>query len=45
MDNSDILYLFAQVNRRNGYEEYADMLENTAAVYEADKILEEAKND
>lgn len=46
MDNSDILRLFAQANRRTGHEEYAKTLENAAAVYEAQEILkEESKKD
>lgn len=45
MDNSDMLRLFAEANRKCGRNEYADLLENTAAVYEAAEILrEEQKN-
>lgn len=41
MNNSDVMYLFALANRRCGHEEYAKLLENTAAVYEAREVLRE----
>ena len=46
MNNSDILKLFADANRKCGYEDYAKLLDNPAAVYEATEILrEERKRD
>ena len=47
MDNSDIMHLMAMGLRRAGGEhnkKYADMLDNTAATYEAQEILKEIKN-
>ena len=43
MDNSDILRLFAKANEKCGYKEYAEILEDAAAVYEASEILNEKK--
>ena len=51
MNKSDILRLFAQANRKCGketgksfYSKYAETLENAAAVYEANEILNEDKH-
>ena len=41
MKNSEILFLFAQANRKCGYDEYADFLENSVAVKSAEEILSE----
>ena len=41
MDNSDFLRIFAKANRRNGFNEYADFLDNTATIYEAREVLKE----
>ena len=41
MNNSDFLKLFAQANRKCGYNDYADSLEEKATVYEADEVLKE----
>mgnify|MGYP001619967928 CR=1 FL=1 len=39
--NSYLLRLFAEANRKCGYDDYAKTLENAAVVYEAREVLEE----
>ena len=43
MKNSDIIKLFARANKRCGHDEYAEILDNTAAVYEANEIVRESE--
>ena len=45
MNNSDILKLFAQANRSLGHNKYADLLENTATVYEANEVIKESETE
>ena len=42
--NSYLLRLFAEANRKCGYDDYAKTLENAAVVYEAREVLVENKN-
>lgn len=39
--NSTILRMFAEANRKCGYDDYAKTLDNAAVVYEAREVLEE----
>ena len=39
MTNSQLLHIFAQANKNCGYDEYADMLDSAAAVYEAEEAI------
>ena len=45
MNNSDLFKLFAECNRKAGYEQYANTLDNAAAGYEAEEILNETKQE
>ena len=45
MTNSDLLRLFAEANRKCGYEKYARTLEESAVIEEAKEILKENTND
>ena len=40
MTNSDILKLFATVNKNCGYDDYAKILDSAAAVEEAKEIVD-----
>ena len=40
MKNSELLWLFAKANRKCGYDDYAQDLEDAALVHEAEEILE-----
>jgi len=44
MDGSDVLRILSAGNRKLGHVEYADQLENSAAVYEACEVLREEEN-
>ena len=44
MKTSDYLKLFAIANKRAGHDKYAEILNNQAAVYEAEEILKEKSN-
>jgi hypothetical protein len=39
MKNSEIMALFAQANRKCGYTQYADFLDDTADQYQADSQI------
>lgn len=52
MDSSDILKIFAAANRKIGmlrndknFIDYANLLENTAAVYEANEVIRKVENE
>ncbi len=45
MKNSELLRMFAEANKRCGYDQQAKKLEEVAVVYEAEEILKDEHKD